>query len=331
MSQAESFSSVLGPFVTRYLMLKRTLGRGYATERDVLQHLDAFLAATSSDLSPESFAHWAHSLEHLTSGVRRNRMRIVRNLCLYRRRSDPTCFLPDILQFPHPHQPIRPHIFSDTEITRLLIAASELTPTNGAPLRSQAYRLALVLLYTTGMRRGECLRLAIRDYDPRDHTLLIRESKFHKSRLLPLSQDGWREVDRYLDAEHTCHPAIPVERLLLWNRYQGGKGYTGSGFTAGMLSLFRITNIRTSSGGWPRVHDFRHSFAVHALLKWYRSGVDVQTKLPLLALYMGHVSIVSTQYYLRFIDDVVAAASDRFARHCGALVTAIPLSSGGAS
>jgi integrase len=77
----------------------------------------------------------------------------------------------------------------------------------------------------------------------------------------------------------------------------------------------------TATGQLPRLHDIRHGFAVNALLRWYRQGLDVQTTLPLLATYMGHVSIVSTHYYLAFVEPLRAAASARFARHCGALIS----------
>jgi integrase len=68
------------------------------------------------------------------------------------------------------------------------------------------------------------------------------------------------------------------------------------------------------------VHDFRHTFALEALLRWYRSGADVQAKLPLLATYMGHVSIASTEYYLKFVEPLGVSASERFARHCGGVL-----------
>lgn len=329
MSAPGAFSSVLGSMLTPYLALKQALGRGYAVERAVFHHLDAFLAAASADLTPATFAAWCHSFEHLTSGVRRKWMRIVRNLCLYRRRTDPTCFLPDPSQFPPPHQPVPPHIFAEAEVLRLLSAADALAPTPAAPLRPQAFRLALVLLYTTGLRRGELLRLTIGDYDRREGTLLIRASKFHRSRLLPLSVDGVRELEGYLAAHRARWLPVSAERPLLWHRARGGRGYTGGGFGQGIRALLHATGIRTAAGRLPRVHDFRHAFAVHALLRWYRSGVDVQAKLPLLSTYLGHVSIVSTQYYLRFIDELADAASARFAEHCGALVTALPAGQGG--
>src|SRR2546425_1198174 len=82
----------------------------------------------------------------------------------------------------------------------VLHAANALAPTPATPLRPQVFRFAIVLLFTTGMRRGELLRLTLDDYDPREGTLLVRESKFHKSRLLPLSSDGLREIEGYLEA-----------------------------------------------------------------------------------------------------------------------------------
>ena len=98
------------------------------------------------------------------------------------------------------------------------------------------------------------------------------------------------------------------------------RGYTGVGLGAGFRQLLTTTKIQRRDGRWPRIHDLRHTFAVHALLRWYRAGVDVQTKLPRLATYMGHVSIASTAYYLPFIEPVRALASARFSRRCGALL-----------
>jgi integrase len=170
------------------------------------------------------------------------------------------------------------------------------------------------------MRRGEIVRLTLGDYDPGECTLLIRESKFHKSRLLPLSPDGMREINGYLEARRTRQRSVAAEQPLLWNPYHGGNGYSESAFSQVMRALFQAAQIHTATGALPRVHDIRHTFAVHALLRWYRSGVDVRAKLPFLAAYMGHVSIASTEYYLHFVDELAAAASDRFASHCGALV-----------
>jgi len=176
-----------------------------------------------------------------------------------------------------------------------------------------------------GIRRGELCKLIIGDYNQNDHTLLIRESKFHKSRLIPLSHDGWKELESYLKIRSRYRLPTTAEQPLIWNRsHRKGseKGfYTGTGFWTTFNYLFRITNIKTANGHLPRLHDLRHTFAVHALLRWYSDGIDAQAKLPYLSIYMGHVSVVSTQYYLRFIEEVVDSASERFAKHYSSIVT----------
>lgn len=188
-----STESWLSPLILRYLDLKKALGRGFAIERRVLETLGDFLESTAAaDLTQCEFERWCKTHTHLTPGVRRNRMRIVRNFCLYRRRTEPNCFVPDLDGFPHPHQPVQPYIFSETEIVRLLQATTYLRPVVRCPLRRQFFRVAIVLLYTAGLRRGELLRLTLQDYDPEARTLFVRESKFHKSRYLPLSADARR-------------------------------------------------------------------------------------------------------------------------------------------
>lgn len=321
MTEPNAFTSVLGPTITRYVGLKQALGRGYAIERAVLRHLDVFLTVAESDLTSDTFERWCLTQQHVASGVRRNRMRIVRNLCLYRRRAEPECFVPDPHQFPPLHQPIRPHIFTQAEIARLLRAARALEPAHQVPLRRELYRLAIALLYTAGLRRGELLRLTFGDYEPRQHTLLIRETKFHKSRLLPLSPDCCQEVESYRAARRALRLPDTADTPLIESRRGGGKAYTAGGFSQCMRRLFRAAAIKTAAGQLPRVHDMRHCFAVHALLRWYRSGADVQAKLPFLAVYMGHVSIVSTHHYLHFVEELASSASDRFARQCAGLVT----------
>ncbi|MGH2668821.1 MAG: hypothetical protein ACRDH5_06845, partial [bacterium] len=142
MSTARAFTSALGPTIASYLALKKALGRVFAVETDVLAHFDRFLGAQdggSGTLDAQSFAAWSLALDHLTPGVRRKRMRIVRNLCLYLQRSDPTCFIPDLSGFPAPHQPQPPHIFSEQQIVQLLRAAASLPTTSTSPLCAEVF------------------------------------------------------------------------------------------------------------------------------------------------------------------------------------------------
>jgi integrase len=184
--------------------------------------------------------------------------------------------------------------------------------------------LGIVLLYTAGLRRGELLRLRVADYDPKAQTLLVRQSKFHKSRLLPLSADAAEETERYLAARRAHCAATADEAPLFWNGSVEVRTYTGTGFSRVFRYLLLVAGIRKPDGQLPRVHDARHSFAVNVLLRWYRNGTDVQAALPLLATYMGHVSIASTQYYLRFLEPLAGAASERFAACYGDLITPAP-------
>jgi len=182
MRRPKPLRSCLATVIGRYVGLKVALGRGFTYERTVLELLDAFLFKHRiDDLTSESFAQWCSTIYHLVSGARRNRMRIVCNLCLYRRRTEPNCFVPDETQFPLPHQHMRPYIFSESEIARLMSATSALLVRPVNHLRREAARLAVVLLYTTGLRTSELIRMTVADYD-RDARVLKRSRA--RSRLL---------------------------------------------------------------------------------------------------------------------------------------------------
>ena len=240
-----TFSSGLSATIRSYLTLKRALGRQYAAEEWVLAHLDRFLAARRVDLNAETFAAWCLTLEHLASGTRRGRMRVVRNLCLYRGRSEPGCFVPDERLFPRVHQATRPHIFTDSQIVQLLAAARTLARTANSPLCPENMRLAIVVLSTTGLRRGELTRLTVGDYDPPQRTLAIRESKFHKSRLVPVSADTAREIEHLIAVRGRRRLATEADSPLLWHRSPRTGGYSGGGLSCAVRALFRRAGVRT--------------------------------------------------------------------------------------
>jgi integrase len=312
--------------VERYLQWKRALGRGYLGVERVLVSLLQFLhERAAADLDQNLFDQWSKSFADLTANTRRNRQREVRNFCLYRQRTEPNCFVPDANRFPRPCPYRAPVIFGPQAVARMLATAEQQRATAGSPLLPAVLRLAVVLLYTAGLRRGELLRLTLADADPTAGVLRVRESKFHKSRFVPLSLDACRELRAYLRQRLAPPLSVAPDSPLLCNCSRGLRAYTGTGLSRGLQLLIRSANVQSPDGRRPRVHDFRHSFAVEALLRWYRQGADVQSNLPKLALYMGHVSIVSTAYYLKWMPEVAAAASDRFEARFGQLI------SGGAS
>lgn len=312
------FRSRLGKRIAAFIALKKALGRRFFSESYTLAHFDRFLAERRlGSVTPSSFAAWTMTFAHTKPTTRRVRMRVVRQFCVYLRRTDSRCFIPDPHGFPAPHIPRRAYIFTHEQIDSLIQTATKLPPRSSSPLRAEVFRLAVVLLYTTGLRRNEVVRLVMSDYNAEERTLVIRASKFHKSRVVALSRTAVNEMERYLAARrrflHHC------DSLLLINNRSGPMGYSGGGFGSAMRQLFRNAGVRTSEGRIPHVHDLRHTYAVHALLRWYHAGADVQAKLPVLSMAMGHVSIASTAHYLALLEPVIELASDRFERHCRAI------------
>jgi integrase/recombinase XerD len=321
------FSSRLAPVLNRYVDLKRSLGRRFDLPSRTLQSLDHFLSEQSMeypDLNAAAFEAWCHTHEHVSSGVRRVRMLEVCSFCLYRQRSEPQCFVPDPSSFPSYHQRLKPYIFSEDEIAKLLRAVSGLERNPVSPVRPEVIRLAITLLFTTGVRRGELLGLKIGDYNRRESTLHIRETKFYKSRILPINDSIANEMDQCLRVRTRRKLPVSPDTALIWNAAWGGGAYSGTALRHALDPLLRKCRIATSKGKLPRIHDFRHSFAVNALLRWYRAGANVEAKFPLLATYLGHGSAVSTHYYLHFIEPLRTAASERFANHYGELISPVP-------
>lgn len=245
---------------------------------------------------------------------------ILRKFCLLRQRIEPDCFVPDPLYFVRlsPHR--EPVIIDPEQIARLLLIADRLRPNVNSPLLSAVMRIAVIILYTSGLRRGELVRLALDDVEPKTGLLRIRVSKFHKSRLVPLSPDAIDALRAYLRlrlaAPFDSNPSGP----LLCCGACGHRGYSGGGLGEAIRRLFIAANVHDSEGHRPRVHDMRHSFAHEALMRWYREGADVHVNLPRLAMYMGHVSIVSTAHYLHFVPATREAASNRFEAAFGGLI-----------
>ena len=237
--------------------------------------------------------------------VRRNRLRIVRNFLLFHARQHPRTFIPDLATFPppSPHRP--PRLVSPLEMARVLSAADQLPISHQNPLRPQTVRLALLLLFCCGLRRGELLRLRWRHCDLRENVLRVGATKFHKSRLVPLSPSVAHALDQY--RELRCHRrwAVQADDYLIWSRnpLAAETVYSATALAQNWRFLCLTTGLLDERGRPPRLHDLRHSCAVARLERWYQAGTDLHVKLPHLATYLGHVSPVSTHHYLHLTPD----------------------------
>jgi integrase/recombinase XerD len=319
----DSYKSTIAPDLISYISLKQALGRRFESGSIILLYLDRFLCTLkrpSPDLTADTFWKWYHTMTSISNNTKLNRLRTVQQFCLYRRRKDPACFVPDSAQFPIAGKPIRPYIFSNIEIARLLYHSRSISVSSRSPLRAATIRMAIVLLYTTGLRRGELLRLTRSDYNRAEQTLTIHSSKFYKSRLLPIPNDVAIEVEKFIEIHKSACPQLPVDSPLFLNPVYGEKAYCGGQLRKNMHLLFNLAGIRKPDGSFPRIHDFRASFAINALLRWYHEGFNIQAKLPFLAAYMGHISVLSTYYYLQWIEPLASAAGSLFATHYGDLI-----------
>ena len=317
-----SCSTALDRWIAKWLAHQRALGRAYNQTQWTLTHLQRFLAsAGTAELDQAGFDAWCNSFGHLEAITRRHRQLVVRKFCMFRQRTEPDCFVPDQLYFVRSSSTFKgPVIVGTEQVARLLDVADRVTPTSNSPLLPAVARIAVIILYTSGLRRGELARLTLNDVEPNAGLLRIQASKFHKSRLVPLSSDAADALRSYLrvrlSAAFDMNPSAP----LLCCGAHGHRAYSGGGLGDVVRRLFVAANVHDADGRRPRVHDMRHSFAVEALQRWYREGADVQCNLPRLAMYMGHVSIVSTAHYLHFVPATRELASHRFEAAFGSLI-----------
>jgi len=312
-----AFSGPLAQDFEAFLAYRRDLRTFHAHLGVTLRHLDRFLARhAAAALTPELVDEWMATLTDRAPSTRRNHFRVARQFCLFRARADPAAYVPDVLGAPRVTTRFRPYIYSDREIRALVEAAARLP----GRVRPHTYVTLLLILYTTGVRLGEAVRLQLGDVDRGTATLHIREGKFRKARLVPITASLLAHLETYLAQRRRAgaptHPTAP----LFWSPHQ--RPYSLVGLQAGISRLLStVCGKRPGRGTGPRAHDIRHSFAVHRLLRWYREGADVQSMLPLLATYLGHQSFVSTQVYLTATPELLAEASRRFHHGFGAVIS----------
>ena len=209
----------------------------------------------------------------------------------------------------------RPRICTRDELQRLLDATAALKH-DRFPLREATFRTLLLLLYGAGLRSGETLRLRCCDVDLRDRVLAVNNTKFFKSRLVPVGVALADALAAYADQRrHLPMPAASGSAFFA--------SPAGTPVSRGQLER-AFAHVRVHAGlrgsparRGPRLHDLRHTFAVHRLVSWYRDGADVQASLPLLATYLGHVGLAGTQAYLPMTAELLDQASQRFARYAG--------------
>jgi len=211
-----------------------------------------------------------------------------------------------------------PYIYSHDELRRLFDPANVASSRRGAvQFDGPTFRTLLLVLYGAGLRFSEATALTLADVDLSENVLTIRASKFYKSRLVPIGPQLAAELANYMPLRRRCELAQGKASFLLANR--DGTRLASSTVQSAFDALRRTARVRRTTGGRliPRLHDLRHSFAVHNLTAWYRQGADVQRLLPALSTYLGHSDLEGTKVYLTMTPELLQQASLRFERFAG--------------
>jgi len=308
------FRSPLAFWLQGFLEMRRALGRKGDHERKILTYLDRFLMVElkpGQTITPNIVDRWIKDLEHLSVGTRINRISILRQFCFYLSHFDPRTCLVHRSFLPQRTRRV-PHIYSRQEVRSVMNAAKQIGPVGS--LRPAVIYTLIGLLNSTGLRIGEALKLTLADVDLRGQLLTIRETKFKKWRYVPLSPSTVHYLTGFLrqrsEAGFSTAPTAPV-----FVNPQG-RAYGHPRIVFIFLEIIRRIGLRGPKGErGPRLHDFRHTFAVNRLALWYRQEVNLLAKLPLLATYLGHTTVTSTEVYLQATAELLEKTGKRFHSH----------------
>ena len=239
---------------------------------------------------------------------------MVRRFAVWLSAFDPQTEVPPPRLLPARKRRRRPHIFTDEEIERLMAEAARRRSPTG--LRALTYATLLGLLASTGLRPGEALALDRSDVDLDNGILSIRQTKFGKSRIVPIELSTRAALQQYAERRDALCARPRSQAFLLAER--GGRVHGGSArrmfaLLSCAIGLRPVIGPRRWGRG-PRLQDFRHPFATRRLVEWYRAGLDVERELPKLSTYLGHVEVGLTYWYIEAVPELLALATQRLVR-----------------
>ena len=291
-----------------YLAMRRSLGyklkdpgRGLLDFVDFLEQHHAAYVTTSLALE------WAQKPSSAQPAEWARRLGFVRSFARYRSAIDPCTEIPPLGLLPFHSGRARPYFYSDDEIEQLLASALSLPPEGG--LKRWTYYCLFGLLAVSGLRISEAICLKLEDVDLREDLLTIRGTKFGKSRLVPVHVTTRDILADYISRRERLPAGRCATHLFV---SECGNRLHGSAVRQTFYQLSRQIGLRgpTASHG-PRLHDFRHRFALNTLLRWYQSGEDAERRLPALSTYLGHVQVSYTYWYLNASPELMGLAVKR--------------------
>lgn len=303
--------------VADYLSLRRSLGFKLKDHERCLREFISFLKKNrATRISTQLSLRFATQHQHQQPAQWAARLRVVRGFARYRSGEDPATEIPPLGLLPFRPKRAQPYLYSAEEIRELLKAAKNLP--SASSLNPWTYYCLFGLLATTGMRVSEALNLQIKDVDWSEGTLTIHGAKFGKSRVIPLHPSTLSVLLTYARRRDSFFRAKPISHYFVSSR---GTRLDGGHVRRTFYRLSRQTGLReVSASHGPRLHDFRHRFAVQTLVRWYRKGSDVERRLPVLSTYLGHVHVTDTYWYLTNTPELRGAAGKRMEARWGGLL-----------
>jgi len=293
-----------------YLMLRRALGFKLASAARLLGQFISYLEArgTSTVTTSDALA-WATLPAGASPAWQAIRLAAVRGFAAYLHGADPSAQVPPAGLIRRGNDRATPYLYSDAEISAVIAAAGTLRPR----FRAATYQALVSLLAASGVRIGEALALDCDAHNANDGVLIVRDSKFGKTRLVPLHPSATAALTRYSALRDGQHPRPAAPALFLST---AGTRLLHSNVSLTFSKLTAQAGLtRRSASCRPRIHDVRHSFAVATVLGWYRDGADVAAMMPRLSTYLGHADPKHTYWYLSAAPELMALAGDRLHAH----------------
>jgi integrase len=288
-----------------YLAVRRSLG--YKLERAGLllgQFVSFCELAGSTRVTRELALAWVCQPSEASPSWLDMRLSAVRGFATWLQASDPATEVPDRDWLPPRHRPT-PFVYTDTEVEALIAVASRAR----WPLSAATYDTLIGLLSVTGMRIGEAIRLDRADLALDEGLLTIRNSKFGKSRQLMVHPTTVAALRTYLHRRAALSPTPGEPALFV---HPAGNRINYVPVCAMFHALVRRAGVEPrAAGGKPTIHGLRHTFAVNSLIRWYRDGLDVGARLPVLSTWMGHVEPKGTYWYLSAVPELLSLAAER--------------------
>lgn len=299
--------------VEDYITYRRRNGFDIIIEAERLRHFAQFAEQCWREdrLSIELAVAWARTSKRQTPITWARRIELLRGFAKYWIKFDPSTEIPPCDLFGPAHRRLTPHIYTKEEICTLMEAATQLTPHNG--MRPVTCRTVFGLLASIGLRISEVVNLTCHDIDLEAGLLSIRKAKFHKSRIIPLHPSATSELRSYAQSRNKITTICDNEPFFL---FDGGIPINQRQILYALHDLCRQLGWH-SRGDYPnhRLQDFRHTFIVHSILQFYKSGVKVDDAVLALSNYVGHAEIKHTYWYFTGIPELMAVAAERFHRY----------------